>query len=617
MRTQTRRTTRLTRTATARDNENANARPSRSRAKPPSTAAAAPSSKDTARATAPTAASRARNATADTNHVKVAEAPIGKRKRAALGELTTIVSNNKPKGAKRVSKDGKVFDGVVLKTRARQPLQQVDAPQKKNAQEPDDIEIIEDTDDNADVHHGNGMVVDKQQPKRALPSLTVRRSLARETTNGRSRTSHHHVRNSSTTHHRQADDDAEADRVFKKRRTSSEAPEDVQALHEAQIAADEAAVEAALEAEMQEYADSEPEADPETSRWDDLDAQDDDDPAMVSEYVVEIFQYMRELEARTMPNPNYMENQKELAWKMRGILTDWLIQIHVRFRMLPETLFLCVNLVDRFLSCRVVSLAKLQLVGVTCMFIAAKVEEVIAPAVQHFLMCADSNYTESEMLQAEKYVLKSLDWNLSFPNPVHFLRRVSKADDYDIRARTLGKYLIEIGTVEWRLLSAPPSLMAAAGIWLARLALGKCDWTPNLAHYSGYAESSILSTAATMVNFLLRPIRHESFHKKYAGKKFCKASIFMRSWALARWPENGHVDLARDLPALKAEARAMCQQEEIEIAREMARNGRVNGRSRRKVADNLEIVEEVEVEVREVAAPIPSRTKLVHSRRRF
>ena len=113
-----------------------------------------------------------------------------------------------------------------------------------------------------------------------------------------------------------------------------------------------------------------------------------------------------------MPNPNYMANQKDLAWKMRGILTDWLIQVHSRFRLLPETLFLCVNIIDRFLSARVVSLAKLQLVGITCMFIATKLEEVVAPSASNFLYCADSLYTEAEILQAERYVLKTIDWNL-------------------------------------------------------------------------------------------------------------------------------------------------------------------------------------------------------------
>jgi G2/mitotic-specific cyclin 1/2 len=110
------------------------------------------------------------------------------------------------------------------------------------------------------------------------------------------------------------------------------------------------------------------------------------------------------------------------------------------------------------------------------MFIAAKFEEIIAPSVSHFLTCADSSYTEAEILQAERYVLKTLDWNLSYPSPVHFLRRVSKADDYNVKARTLAKYLLEIAVLEWRLIAAPPSLLAAASIWLARLALGMENW---------------------------------------------------------------------------------------------------------------------------------------------
>lgn len=183
-----------------------------------------------------------------------------------------------------------------------------------------------------------------------------------------------------------------------------------------------------------------------------------------------------------MPNPNYMEMQRDLAWKMRGILTDWLIQVHSRFRLLPETLFLCVNIIDRFLSQRVVSLAKLQLVGITCMFIAAKVEEIVSPSAQNFLYCADSSYTEAEILQAERYVLKTLDWNMSYPNPIHFLRRISKADDYNVQSRTIAKYLLEIQCLEWRLIAAPPSLMAAAAIWLARLILGFVDWVGYVFH---------------------------------------------------------------------------------------------------------------------------------------
>jgi hypothetical protein len=139
-------------------------------------------------------------------------------------------------------------------------------------------------------------------------------------------------------------------------------------------------------------------------------------------------------------------------------------KVHARFRLLPETLFLCVNIIDRFLSPRVVSLAKLQLVGITCLFVASKVEEIVAPSVLHFFHCADSSYTETEILLVERYVLKTIDWSLSFPNPMHFLRRISKADDYDLKSRTMEKYLLEVGTLEWCLLTTPPSLVAAAAI---------------------------------------------------------------------------------------------------------------------------------------------------------
>ena len=100
------------------------------------------------------------------------------------------------------------------------------------------------------------------------------------------------------------------------------------------------------------------------------------------------------------------------------------------------------------------------------------------------LCCVDSSYSETEIIQAECYVLKTLDWNLSYPNLIHFLRRISEVDQYNIRTRTITKYLMEIQCLEWRLISVPPSVLTAASVGLARLILGGEDWTPNLAYYS-------------------------------------------------------------------------------------------------------------------------------------
>ncbi|KAH0544947.1 hypothetical protein FGG08_000873 [Glutinoglossum americanum] len=263
----------------------------------------------------------------------------------------------------------------------------------------------------------------------------------------------------------------------------------------------------------------------------DLDVEDLDDPLMVAEYVVEIFDYLKVLEQSTMPNPNYMDDQEDLEWKMRGILIDWLIEVHTRFHLLPETLFLAVNIIDRFLSTKVVQLARLQLVGVTAMFIASKYEEVLSPHVANFRHVADDGFTEQEILGAERFVLSALNYDLSYPNPMNFLRRISKADSYDIQTRTLGKYLMEISLLDHRFMCYQPSHIAAASMYLARLILERGEWDATLAHYSGYTETEIKPVFKLMVDYLARPVTHEAFFKKYASKKFLKASILTRQWA--------------------------------------------------------------------------------------
>jgi hypothetical protein len=254
----------------------------------------------------------------------------------------------------------------------------------------------------------------------------------------------------------------------------------------------------------------------------DLDQDDVDDPLMVSEYVHEIFEYLKELEISTMANPDYMDNQNELEWKMRGILVDWLLEVHTRFRLLPETLFLAVNIIDRFLSAKVVQLDRLQLVGVTAMFIASKYEEVLSPHVQNFRHVADDGFTEEEILSAERFVLAALNYDLSYPNPMNFLRRISKADNYDIQTRTLGKYLLEIGCLDHRFLAHPPSQVAAASMYLARLVLDRGPWDSILTHYAGYSEEEIQPVLQLMIDYLSGPVAHEAFFKKYASKKFLK-----------------------------------------------------------------------------------------------
>lgn len=266
--------------------------------------------------------------------------------------------------------------------------------------------------------------------------------------------------------------------------------------------------------------------------WDDLDAEDVDDPLMVAEYSEDIFEYLYKLQEKYMPYANYMDDQKEIGWQQRGLLMDWIIEIHTKLHLLPETLYLACNLVDRFMTLRVVNLDKIQLVGVTALLLAAKYEEVFPPALHYFAYLTGGNFDESDILGAEKFMLQVLDFELSYPNPLNFLRRISKADNYDVQSRSFGKYLLEISVVDHELLEHSPSLHAAAAMYVSRHILGRSEWTANLVHYSGeYEEAAVRPVAHKLVKYLSGPVEHEALFKKYASKRFYKASMVARQWA--------------------------------------------------------------------------------------
>jgi hypothetical protein len=117
---------------------------------------------------------------------------------------------------------------------------------------------------------------------------------------------------------------------------------------------------------------------------DDIDQHDFDDPQAVVEYVNDIYQYLMAKE-KDRVDPRYMASQSDINEKMRAILVDWLVEVHRMFKLLPETLFLCVSIIDRYLSMKQVNRDMLQLVGITCMLIASKYEEIYAPECNDFV----------------------------------------------------------------------------------------------------------------------------------------------------------------------------------------------------------------------------------------
>eukprot|EP01067_Filipodium_phascolosomae_P001156 Filipodium_phascolosomae@DN1802_c0_g1_i6.p1 len=98
----------------------------------------------------------------------------------------------------------------------------------------------------------------------------------------------------------------------------------------------------------------------------------------------------------TLPT-NFLSHQKEVSARMRAILVDWIVEVHQRFKLRQETLFLTVNLLDRFLAKRNISKGKLQLLGTTCLWLACKFEEMYQPEIRDFEYITDRSCTRYEI----------------------------------------------------------------------------------------------------------------------------------------------------------------------------------------------------------------------------
>lgn len=264
----------------------------------------------------------------------------------------------------------------------------------------------------------------------------------------------------------------------------------------------------------------------------DIDAADVNNELAVVEYVEDIYTFYKIAENESRIH-DYMDSQPEISEKMRAILIDWLIEVHQKFELNPETLYLTVNIVDRYLAVTTTSRRELQLVGMSAMLIASKYEEIWAPEVNDFVCISDRAYNHEQVLGMEKRILGQLEWYLTVPTPYVFLVRFIKASVSDAQANvaTLNScnvtsmenmvyFLAELGVMNYATNIYCSSMIAASAVYVARHTLD-CSpfWNETLKMHTGFSESQLLGCAKLLVSYHVEAPGHKLrvIYKKYSS----------------------------------------------------------------------------------------------------
>eukprot|EP00483_Globobulimina_turgida_P008018 UN08034 len=164
---------------------------------------------------------------------------------------------------------------------------------------------------------------------------------------------------------------------------------------------------------------------------------------------------------------DFMGEQRDVNARMRTVLVDWLVEVHRKFKLLPCTYFLAINLLDRYLSKRQLHRKKLQLCGCTCLWIASKYHEIYAPEMDDFIYISDNAFGDNELMSMEIEILKTLSFTLTVPTVYNYSQRYTKISSYYLKKKKEMKiitdlimYCIEHCVMSYKLCRTAPSLIS-------------------------------------------------------------------------------------------------------------------------------------------------------------
>ncbi|VEN33656.1 unnamed protein product [Callosobruchus maculatus] len=255
------------------------------------------------------------------------------------------------------------------------------------------------------------------------------------------------------------------------------------------------------------------------------------DPLQVTEYLKDIFAHLRDLETKYAIREDFLDHHRTTP-NMRSVLVNWLVEIHADFEQKPETLYLCVSIVDRYLQTNtLVGRSSLQLVGTAALLIASKYEEMYLPSLSDFEYICDGAFTSKQIIQMEIDILKRLEFNLGYPPAIQFLKRYSKVIRAKAEHYTMSKYFLELALLEHTLSSVKPSLLAAAACCLAKGVIDEIMelpkiWTPAMVHYTTYQYQDFRRPMIQLAGIVAK-VDTSSFtqvKKKYSAAAYLKIS---------------------------------------------------------------------------------------------
>lgn len=186
-------------------------------------------------------------------------------------------------------------------------------------------------------------------------------------------------------------------------------------------------------------------------------------------YFSEIMNFLSQLKHSITVRPDYFKQQPDISEHMRGVLLNWLIDVHLKYKLQTETLFIAVHIIDAYLSTSLVNRTKLQLVGIAALWIASKYEETYqVPKINNLVFICDSAYSKEEILDMESSIIEALDFNILFVTELHYFQTINQISSFEPKDYFLCRYILEMCLFDVYFKKYHPKLIASGVAYFVR-----------------------------------------------------------------------------------------------------------------------------------------------------
>lgn len=256
-------------------------------------------------------------------------------------------------------------------------------------------------------------------------------------------------------------------------------------------------------------------------------------PQLVPEYSDEILSYLLENELINVPDYSKLfEKQEKINERTRGILIDWICYVHHKFSLLPETLFLSLNIIDQYTTLAYIDISQYQLVAIAAMLIASKYEEYYAPEIKDFIVVTKGLFSKDQIIKMEYSILCKLKFDILFTSSYKFLEYfyIICSENENKKLFHLAQYILEISQMDVSVMKYKQSMRAGSALYMARkilkeeIGIDNDIWNLELKFRTGLSETDLKPCVREMIIFLQIVLKNKSnsFRDKFNTLEFSR-----------------------------------------------------------------------------------------------